>query len=237
MRFSWIGAVGIALPLGLIHCDGAPDYVECVGACCYGYECPLEGGDGGALESGAGVQPMLVEVETGKTLTASPGKGVGVFLQYAAGGHWTMWWTCDSELSGAPCSFRVSATTRRGEITNIAGYDGTTLTPPEGGCPDGGLDAGGSIPACDSGDFEAGTENVPTFPILGQVTDQIQGITFDAEPGAIVEVTAQLGTTSPDGQLVYSNDAKLFYFVDQGKVKDGYKGPLTDPLLFEPTSP
>jgi len=30
---------------------------------------------------------------------------------------------------------------------------------------------------------------------------------------------------------------KLFYFVDDGKVKDGYKGPLTDPLLFQPTAP
>ena len=32
-------------------------------------------------------------------------------------------------------------------------------------------------------------------------------------------------------------DGSLFYFVDGDKVKDGYKGLLSDPLEFQPTSP
>ena len=53
-------------------------------------------------------------------------------------------------------------------------------------------------------------------------------ITFDTEPGALVQVSATL-----DGAY----DGSLFYFVDGNKVKDGYHGTLTDPLEFQPTSP
>ena len=60
------------------------------------------------------------------------------------------------------------------------------------------------------------------------MTTEIQGITFDTDPGAIIEVTATL-----DGSF----DGSLFYFIEGNKVKDGYQGVLTDPLEFQPTSP
>jgi hypothetical protein len=73
------------------------------------------GGTGASVpvEPDGGIsQPMVVIVDTDRTLTASPGQGVGVFSEYGAGGHWHIWWTCDSIVSGTndPCYFQVSAT-------------------------------------------------------------------------------------------------------------------------------
>ncbi len=197
MRLAWIGFVA---PLFLVACtENAVTYCE---NCYPVYDSGFGPGDGASGE------PMLVRAETGKTLTSSPGSGVGVFVQYAAGGHWTVWWTCDTNKSLRTCDYVVDAKALNGAITNIAGYDGTTLTP----TTEGGL-------------VEAGA---PAFPIQGSVTKDIQGVTFDTEPGAILEVSASLNG---------SFDGSLFYFVQGDKVKDGYQGSLTDPLEFEPTSP
>ena len=199
MRWAWIGVTAT-----LALCAGCTDEVACI--------CDLQGIDGSAPGDSASAQPMLVRSETGKTLKSSPGDGGGVFVEYATGGHWTIWWTCDTNQTARTCHYEVTATTHDGHITNIAGYDGTTLSPSEGGPFEGGVS-------------EAGP---PTFPIQGSVTTEIQGITFDTDPGAIIEVTATLDS---------SYDGSLFYFVDANKVKDGYHGVLTDPLEFQPTSP
>ncbi len=56
-------------------------------------------------------QPITVVVDTNQTMNNTPGgEGVGVFVQYAAGGHWHVWWTCDTNKSGLPCDFVVTMT-------------------------------------------------------------------------------------------------------------------------------
>jgi hypothetical protein len=208
MRLAWIGvALAVAAPLALLlEGCGSNDDCTCIGVG------PYPEPEAGAADVGPpSAEPMLVRVEDGKTLSSDPGDGVGVFVQYTTGGQWTLWWTCDTNKTAQPCNFDINATTKDGDITNIAGYLGTTLSPPEAGAVGTDEDAG-----------------PPTFPISGQTTNQIQGVTFETKPGAILEVTAQLNG---------SYDGSLFYFVDGNKVKDGYKGTLTDPLDFEPTAP
>jgi hypothetical protein len=51
------------------------------------------------------IDPMLVEVDTGKTMTAQPGDGVGVFIEYAGGGKWHIFWTCDTNQTRQSCNF------------------------------------------------------------------------------------------------------------------------------------
>jgi hypothetical protein len=216
MRLAWIGIATI-VPLTLMGFACAPSggAVCCSNNVCYDQCYGSSAGSGTEdfdANDGPVAEPMLVRVQTGKTLTAAPGGGVGVFVEYATGGHWTIWWTCDTKKTGSTCNFEINATTKDGDITSIAGTDGTTLTPPDAGDFDG-------------APFDAGS---PAFPISGTTTNQVQGLTFDAKPGAIVEVTATL-----DG----SNDGDIFYWVDGDKVKDGYKGQLTDPLDFQPTAP
>jgi hypothetical protein len=46
-----------------------------------------------------------VAIDEGGVLDADPGQGVGVFVEYLGAGSWHVWTTCDSEISGAGCSF------------------------------------------------------------------------------------------------------------------------------------
>ena len=56
--------------------------------------------------------PLTVVVDTNQTLnvTGQGGQGVGVFVQYAAGGHWHVAWACDTSLSGLPCDYQLTMT-------------------------------------------------------------------------------------------------------------------------------
>lgn len=55
-------------------------------------------------------EPMLVSVDTDQTMDAVPGEGVGLFVEYAAGGNWLLWTTCDTNYSNVACAFDVFAT-------------------------------------------------------------------------------------------------------------------------------
>jgi hypothetical protein len=54
-------------------------------------------------------EAMLMTIDTDATVTAEPGEGVGIFVEYAAGGTWRIWTTCDTNHSNAPCYFDIFA--------------------------------------------------------------------------------------------------------------------------------
>lgn len=55
-------------------------------------------------------------IDTGATLGGiEPGKGVGVFVEYAQGGEWTVTTTCDTEVSDLPCTFDIIVSTDTSE--------------------------------------------------------------------------------------------------------------------------
>jgi hypothetical protein len=80
----------------------------------------------GTSSSGAATQPLLVQVDTGGTLVATPGNGIGVYVEYQSGGHWRVSWTCDSSLTNLSCSYVVDASVGTGTIANPAsdGFQG-----------------------------------------------------------------------------------------------------------------
>jgi hypothetical protein len=87
-----------------------------------------QSGTGGAGSGGSGTggssgpaQPLLVIVDPNQTMTASPGQGVGVFVQYQTGGHWNVWWTCDTDKTSLSCNFDVIVTVATGTIANVTG--------------------------------------------------------------------------------------------------------------------
>jgi hypothetical protein len=55
------------------------------------------------------VQVFAVDVDTGETLEGHPGQGYGVFVEYAAGGDWHLWTTCDSDVTGYACRWDLIA--------------------------------------------------------------------------------------------------------------------------------
>lgn len=48
-----------------------------------------------------------VEIEADVWLDAEPGYGAAVFVEYASGGAWEVFTTCDTELSGFVCAYDV----------------------------------------------------------------------------------------------------------------------------------
>src|SRR5687768_2242293 len=63
------------------------------------------------------VQPLVVEIDSDRTMTATGGEGVGVFVEYATGGKWHVFWTCDTAISGQACQFLLRMTATEGQLT------------------------------------------------------------------------------------------------------------------------
>jgi hypothetical protein len=75
------------------------------------------------------VRPMLVRVDTGKTMVAAGGDGAGVFVEYQTGGHWHISWTCDSLRTGETCSFFHRVDGASSELTGLQSLSATQTGP------------------------------------------------------------------------------------------------------------
>lgn len=177
------------------------------------------GGSGGSYYAGGGSsggsgstgttsgQPMLVDVDPNRTMTATPGQGVGVFVEYQTGGHWNVWWTCDTSLSNLSCSYDITVSVSTGTIANPASQ------------------------AFESSDSLLQNSSV-SIEALTTTTTQTDGMTFDTVvpdgTTPVITLTAYL-----DGQA----SGSFLYFVQNGAINGNYSGTLTDPLMLEPSSP
>jgi hypothetical protein len=110
---------------------------------------------------------MVVKVDPDQTLVATPGNGVGVFSEYRTGGHWHVWWTCDTQITGLSCGYRVAISVSNGTISNLDGR---------------------SLPASDQL-TQPTTQDVVAATLTASDTSEIF---FDAAPGESIEVDAQL---------------------------------------------
>ena len=127
--------------------------------------------------------PMLVEVDTDQTMDAVGGEGVGVFIEYAKGGHWHLWWTCDTAQTRQSCDFSVSATAASGNIENV---DASEL-------------AGGAATSPTASRVEA----------TSSTTTEVHGIRFDTKPGAVITVDAAIGGFKDGAFLFFVQDGKV----------------------------
>lgn len=140
---------------------------------------------GGSTSSSSGStspSPMLVEIDTDQTMNANGGDGVGVFIEYGKGGHWHIWWTCDTNQTRQSCDFSVSAAAS-GNITNI---DATQLP-------------GGFVTSSTTSRVDA----------KSTTTTEVHGIRFDTAAGAIVTVEASLGGLKDGAFLFFVQDGKV----------------------------
>lgn len=142
-----------------------------------------------------------ITIDSGATMSADPGNGVGVFVQYEEGGYWTLFTTCDTEISGSACDFDVLISADSSVfIDNVEGFD---LDPSDSLT----LGADGSV-------------NLVTSTTYG-----MNGITFDADPGALIELDVLLdGVAQPE----------FVYVVSDGRLLSGVP---TNPVDFIPATP
>jgi hypothetical protein len=175
---------------------------------CFADSSDSSSGGGGAAPAGpyasssgtSAAQPLLVDVDTGGTLLTTPGNGIGVYVEYQAGGHWRISWTCDTSLTSLSCNFIVDASVAVGTIASPAGD---------------GLEASDSLSQASPQQLEAVTTT----------TTGVDAILFDATPGVPITVSVTL------------NAPVSFFFVQDNLVNGGYKGTLTNPLMFQPSTP
>ncbi len=147
-------------------------------------------------------QPVTVVIDTNQQMNNTPGgEGLGVFITYSAGGHWHVWWTCDTNVSGLSCDFAVTMSGT--SVTNAATQAFETNDTLDSSTPD---------------------QLVATT----HTTTGVDGVTFDAAPGADMKV---------DLTVSGLRDWRFFFFVQNGQVNGNFQGALTDPLIFELSTP
>ncbi|MEZ4311387.1 MAG: hypothetical protein R3F14_25400 [Polyangiaceae bacterium] len=64
-----------------------------------------------------------VNIQPDRVLEATPGEGVGIFVEYQTGGFWKVWTTCDTFTSKQVCSFDIFASTREAKDLRVFGTE------------------------------------------------------------------------------------------------------------------
>jgi hypothetical protein len=143
----------------------------------------------------------LVVVDADATLPLTPGESVGLFVQYARGGHWNLSTTCDTRASGQSCSFDVLVSPASG--SSFSAVEGHEL----------------------SQDDTLELRSDGSVRLVTATSSGTNGMTFDSDPGALVEVDALL-----DGAV----QERLVHLVSDGSVVEGVP---TNPVHLSPSAP
>jgi hypothetical protein len=127
-------------------------------------------GNEGANDCGPAT-PVQTWIDVDAQVDTRPGEGAGVFVEYAAGGHWTLRTACDTLKNSTPCAWDI------------------IVTPEDGR----------SISRVLAEDLEAGTDSVAVYPddprsyqLVAQTSGDLDGITFDTEPQSAISVDVLL---------------------------------------------
>jgi len=143
-------------------------------------------------------------IDTDAQLQVEPGQGAGLFVEYGAGGHWTIRTTCDTSLKDNPaCPWDVIVTPEDGRsISNVAGLE-----------------------------LESSTDSIAAYPddprsynLIAQTAGDIDGFTFDTEPGTAISVDSFLDGTCALSYFYWSGDGAL------------HTGSPTNPLVLIPSA-
>ena len=139
---------------------------------------------GAPVMTDGAVPPMVVDVDPNGTLSATPGQGVGVFTQYVSGGHWLVWWTCDTEVTGQSCLFTISITPMQGTLSNVQGIQNGAMAVV------GGASASG-------------------FALTSSTSNDRNQVSFDAPPGASIELDAFVEPSPNENYLFFVQNQRV----------------------------
>lgn len=146
---------------------------------------PAPVGASGGSSGTTSNEPLLVDVDTNRTMIAQPGDGVGVFTEYAAGGHWHVFWTCDTNRTNFDCRFNVGISTD-GPILNAAGE---------------------SLDTTDQ--LALGQTATGQLSADAQTAATIKGLSFDTAPGAAITLDAQVDGQRDGAILFFVQDGQV----------------------------
>ncbi len=139
--------------------------------------------------------PPVVDlvIDSGGQVALQPGAGIGVAVEYAEGGAWSVTTSCDTTLSGAVCDYDLLVSTDFD--SPIAGFEGL------------GLEGYDELFAPDELALQAAFETA----------EDADGFGFTTSPGATVRVSALLY----DPVYGWSDDPRVISWVGDGAVHRG----------------
>jgi hypothetical protein len=156
--------------------------------------------------------PGVVEltIDSGGQVQLEPGAGIGVSVEYTAGGQWSVATTCDTALSGVSCNYDILVSTD--ESAEVTAVEAVGLEP--------------------SDELEA----LDTFALSAELdTDEdTDGFGFTTPPGATVRVSALLYDPAAGNWLSWSDDPRFISWVGHGGV---HRGAPTNPVDLTPDRP
>jgi len=124
--------------------------------------------------------PPRVSIETGRALHAEPGGGAGVFITYATGGQWKVFWTCDTKVVPQhACKFELAVGTLG--IQEISSLPTTALV----------------------------ESDATTFRAKTITTTTIDSVNFRTEPGTAIAITMRIDDKVMPNLIWYVSDGKL----------------------------
>jgi hypothetical protein len=166
---------------------------------------PYRGGD---LEPDPGVAALAIE--SGGQVQVEPGAGIGVSVEYAEGGRWSITSSCDTSRSGLECQYDILVSTD--EDVGITDFGTVELE---------GIDMLMVLdPFALSAELETGADS--------------DGFEFSTAPGATVRVSALLYDPAGGNWLDWSDDPRFISWVGHGAV---HRGAPTNPVDLTPDRP
>lgn len=148
--------------------------------------------------------PSQSTIDTDAQLVVDAGVGAGVFIEYATGGHYHLRTSCDTTRSNTSCHWDVIITPE----------DGATIT----------NTATENLEANDSFHVYPDQSATVSYQLTTVTTTELDGVTFDVDPGAAISVDAFLDDTC----------ALPFFFWQGGGAV--HEGSPSNPLQLTPTS-
>ena len=128
-------------------------------------------------------EPYFATIDRGQVLTTDLGVGAGMFVEYAEGGKWTIWGSCDTELSGLTCLWDVYVRAQG----PISGLEARNL---------------------ESEDVTEFTSD-SSLVLLTATTEGSDGISFTTDPGALIRLEVYLdGYEAPDYLVWFNEDIR-----------------------------
>jgi hypothetical protein len=182
-------ALVLAVPLGVAACFvDSSDHGHSMGGSGTGPATSVSGNGSGNGPGGDGSPsqyPITAKIDSDQTMQVNAGQGVGVFTEYVSGGHWHVWWTCDSSINpqGAPCAFGVKISAGTNSIRNVTTQQFATT------------DSISSSPA----EIDATTTTSTAF----------DGLLFDTAPGDTITISATVGGLYDGRFLFFVEDGKI----------------------------
>lgn len=131
-------------------------------------------------------EPMLVNIDTGVALSATPGDGVGVFVEYYTGGTYFIWTTCDTNFSNAVCPIDVYMSVDT--ASTISGFTASDL---------------------EGNDFVNVDDAAGTIDLHVDTASDTDGVEITTTPGAILRLEVQIDGVSQPRFVYWSGDGVL----------------------------